>query len=113
MVLGFGGIASRALDAEGGKEGLFEYVRPVWMDRPRPEFGLDPARRRALQRKARLLDRLMMVRKWGEHVPAHPVMPVAGRVNGHGLRTLTALPNVYRRQTGPSRWCVIPWPCLI
>ena len=35
---GFGGYRESGYGREGGKEGLFEYVRPTWMDRPRPEF---------------------------------------------------------------------------
>ena len=52
---GFGGYRESGFGREGGKEGLFEYVRPKWMDRPRPEFKLDESK------------------KWGEHIPARPV----------------------------------------
>ncbi|MDL1945093.1 aldehyde dehydrogenase family protein [Chloroflexi bacterium CFX2] len=38
---GFGGYRESGYGREGGKEGLFEYVRPTWMDRPRPEFTVN------------------------------------------------------------------------
>jgi len=33
---GFGGYRESGFGRDGGKEGLFEYVRPSWEDRPRP-----------------------------------------------------------------------------
>ncbi|HRQ22989.1 MAG TPA: aldehyde dehydrogenase family protein, partial [Anaerolineales bacterium] len=58
---GFGGYRESGYGREGGREGLFEYLRPTWMDRPRP--GLDTASptRPAVDGK-----------KWGEHVPTLP-----------------------------------------
>ena len=53
---GFGGYRESGFGREGGKEGLFEYMRPKWMDRPRPEFKLDESK------------------KWGEHIPARPAL---------------------------------------
>nr|CAB3220920.1 aldehyde dehydrogenase family 16 member A1-like [Phallusia mammillata] len=34
---GFGGYRESGFGRDGGKEGLFEYVRPAWEERPRPE----------------------------------------------------------------------------
>ncbi len=34
---GFGGYRESGYGREGGKEGLMEYVRPIWQKRPRPE----------------------------------------------------------------------------
>ena len=34
---GFGGYKQSGYGRDGGKEGLFEYVRPSWEDRPRPQ----------------------------------------------------------------------------
>ena len=34
---GFGGYRESGFGREGGKEGLFEYLRPKWQDRPRPQ----------------------------------------------------------------------------
>jgi len=66
---GFGGYRESGFGREGGKEGLFEYVRPIWMERPRPDFT-PPAEDAKT--------------KWGEHVPARPVMPVlSGATNGN------------------------------
>ena len=33
---GFGGYGESGFGREGGKEGLYEYVRPAWQNRPRP-----------------------------------------------------------------------------
>ena len=35
---GFGGYRECGFGREGGQEGLFEYLRPKWMPRPRPDF---------------------------------------------------------------------------
>ncbi len=35
---GFGGYRESGFGREGGKEGLFEYVRPAWQKRPRPKL---------------------------------------------------------------------------
>ena len=34
---GFGGYRESGFGRDGGKEGLFEYVRPKWESRPRPK----------------------------------------------------------------------------
>ncbi|MDX2141478.1 MAG: aldehyde dehydrogenase family protein [Chloroflexota bacterium] len=49
---GFGGYRESGFGREGGKEGLYEYVRPAWQSRPRPTVGA--------------LD------KWGAAVPGRP-----------------------------------------
>ena len=33
---GFGGYRESGFGREGGREGLFEYVRPKWQERPKP-----------------------------------------------------------------------------
>ncbi|RJP50827.1 MAG: aldehyde dehydrogenase family protein [Anaerolineaceae bacterium] len=81
---GFGGYRESGYGREGGKEGLFEYVRPTWMDRPRP--GLDTASptRPALDGK-----------KWGEHTPTLPTPPTTARANGHDLPRVDRTPKMY------------------
>ncbi len=74
---GFGGYRESGFGREGGKEGLFEYVRPAWMDRPQPDFKLDESK------------------KWGEHVPARPAPPTIARANGHDLPRIDRTPKVY------------------
>ena len=74
---GFGGYRESGFGREGGKEGLFEYVRPKWMDRPRPEFKLDETK------------------KWGEHIPARPSMPTTARANGRDLPRIDRTPKIY------------------
>ncbi|MGC8856024.1 MAG: aldehyde dehydrogenase family protein [Anaerolineae bacterium] len=72
---GFGGYRESGYGREGGKEGLFEYLRPKWMERPRPEFSTDP--------------------KWGTHTPAHPTPLTIGRANGHSLPPIDRTPKMY------------------
>jgi aldehyde dehydrogenase (NAD+) len=74
---GFGGYRESGFGREGGREGLFEYVRPKWMDRPRPDFALDESK------------------KWGEHVPTLPSKPTAIRTNGHDLPRVDRTPKMY------------------
>ncbi|MBI5840319.1 MAG: aldehyde dehydrogenase family protein [Chloroflexi bacterium] len=74
---GFGGYRESGYGREGGREGLFEYLRPTWMDRPRPEFVLDEKK------------------KWGEHVPTLPSQPGVARANGHSLPLVDRTPKMY------------------
>ena len=74
---GFGGYRESGFGREGGREGLFEYIRPKWMDRPRPDLKLDESTR------------------WGEHIPARPVQPEAGRANGRTLPSVDRTPKMY------------------
>ena len=74
---GFGGYRESGFGREGGKEGLFEYVRPKWMDRPHPDFKLDETK------------------KWGEHIPARPSMPTTARANGRDLPHIDRTPKMY------------------
>jgi aldehyde dehydrogenase (NAD+) len=84
---GFGGYRESGFGREGGKEGLFEYVRPTWMDRPRP--GLDTAKRASTSPSAPLSAR------WGEHIPARPAPPTTGRANGRDLPRIDRTPKMY------------------
>jgi len=64
---GFGGYRESGFGREGGLEGLYEYLRPAWQPRPRPDFqppekGPDKA--------------------WGAHVPTRPVLPDPGAKDG-------------------------------
>ncbi|HEY4721825.1 MAG TPA: aldehyde dehydrogenase family protein, partial [Anaerolineae bacterium] len=76
---GFGGYRESGFGREGGREGLFEYIRPIWMERPRPDFGLDTATNTPTRPSAD-------GKKWGEHIPARPAMPTTERANGSDLR---------------------------
>ena len=72
---GFGGYRESGYGREGGREGLFEYLRPKWMERPRPEFSVDS--------------------KWGAHTPTLPTQPGAARANGHSLPLVDRTPKMY------------------
>jgi aldehyde dehydrogenase (NAD+) len=74
---GFGGYRESGFGREGGREGLFEYLRPRWMTRPRPGFILDEKK------------------KWGEHIPTLPTQPGPGRANGHHLPRVDRTPKMY------------------
>ncbi len=69
---GFGGYRESGFGREGGKEGLFEYLRPAWQERPRPDFH-PPAEGQPKP-------------AWGEHVPARPSMPDGTKANGRDGR---------------------------
>ena len=75
---GFGGYRESGYGREGGREGLFEYVKPVWQKRPEREV---PDEVRSM--------------KWGAHVPGRPLA-----LNGHarsngGLPTIDRTPKMY------------------
>lgn len=78
---GFGGYRESGFGREGGKEGLFEYLRPAWMDRPRPEFTPKEDDGKV----------------WGAHVPAHPVKPSRPGTNGKENPTIDRTPKMYIR----------------
>jgi aldehyde dehydrogenase (NAD+) len=89
---GFGGYRESGFGREGGQEGLYEYLRPKWMARPRPDFT-PPAEGKGS--------------KWGEHIPARPLMPASAapngkaetaapeRANGHLLPHVDRTPKMY------------------
>lgn len=72
---GFGGYRESGYGREGGKEGLFEYLRPKWMERPRPEFTMNE--------------------KWGSHTPTLPTQPGVARANGGSLPLVDRTPKMY------------------
>ncbi len=74
---GFGGYRESGFGREGGREGLFEYVRPKWMVRPRPELELDESK------------------KWGESIPPRPVQPEADRAIGRKMPVVDRTPKMY------------------
>jgi aldehyde dehydrogenase (NAD+) len=78
---GFGGYRESGYGREGGKEGLFEYLRPAWQDRPRPD--LDP-----LEAEAKKTT-------WGEHTPPHPSMPAGGKRGDGKAPGVDRTPKMY------------------
>ncbi len=92
---GFGGYRESGFGREGGREGLFEYIRPKWMERPRPNFTppADP-----------------IAAKWGEHIPARPAGLSAGRANGRALPPVDRTPKMYigGKQVRPDGAYTIP-----
>ena len=54
---GFGGYRESGFGREGGKEGLYEYLRPAWQERPRPNY--QPPEEG-------------VAKSWGSHTPARP-----------------------------------------
>ncbi len=75
---GFGGYRESGFGREGGKEGLFEYLRPAWEERPRPQWEPSSGG------------------KWGVAIPGRPLP-----VNGHGplangpLGTIDRTPKLF------------------
>jgi aldehyde dehydrogenase (NAD+) len=77
---GFGGYRESGFGREGGREGLFEYVRPKWMDRPQPDFVPPVGGKKS---------------PWGEYIPALPSRPETNRVNRRGLPQVDRTPKMY------------------
>jgi aldehyde dehydrogenase (NAD+) len=77
---GFGGYRESGFGREGGREGIYEYVRPAWMPRPRPDFAVPKDGGKS---------------SWGEHVPARPVMPGTKHANGKEHPALDRTPKMY------------------
>jgi aldehyde dehydrogenase (NAD+) len=78
---GFGGYRESGFGREGGREGLFEYLRPNWQDRPRPDFDASEAE---AERK-----------KWGAHTPPGPSLPVKTDGNGNPSKRVDRTPKMY------------------
>jgi aldehyde dehydrogenase (NAD+) len=78
---GFGGYRESGFGREGGREGLFEYLRPAWQARPRPVVHVDEA---SLGKS-----------RWGEYIPARPVWPARDGKNGTGMPEVDRTPKMY------------------
>jgi len=78
---GFGGYRESGFGREGGKEGLYEYLRPAWQERPRPDF--DPVQTSEAHSK------------WGLHIPSRPAFPIDGKGNGKKLPHIDRTPKMY------------------
>jgi len=78
---GFGGYRESGFGREGGQEGLFEYLRPAWQDRPRPDFETTETGAGKTT--------------WGAHTPTRPTLPSDGRVNGKELPHVDRTPKMY------------------
>ncbi len=76
---GFGGYRESGYGREGGKEGLFEYLRPAWQTRPRPDFE---------RPKADETD-------WGAHTPTIPTQPAGKKAGGKHVPTIDRTPKMY------------------
>ena len=78
---GFGGYRESGFGREGGREGLFEYLKPAWQKRAQltPPAAPDPA--------------------WGSHVPGHPG---GVRTNGQPLVDRTAKLFIGGKQARPD-----------
>jgi aldehyde dehydrogenase (NAD+) len=74
---GFGGYRESGFGREGGKEGLFEYLRPAWQERPRPDFEPEE------------------ISAWGAHIPARPIITTDGKHNGDGMPRVDRTPKMY------------------
>ncbi len=84
---GFGGYRESGFGREGGREGLFEYLRPKWMPRPRPDLtplGLDPTTNRPSGPLS-----------WSEHIPGRPARPEATRTDGRIPPRVDRTPKMY------------------
>lgn len=74
---GFGGYRESGYGREGGREGLYEYVRPAWQNRPQPQLPETPNA------------------KWGAHVPGMPAPLGAPAATNGTLPHLDRTPKLY------------------
>ena len=79
---GFGGYRESGYGREGGKEGLFAYLRPRWLKRARPQLGEPPA-------------------DWGAHTPPAPP-PLGGRQRARPELDRTAKLYINGKQARPD-----------
>ena len=77
---GFGGYRESGFGREGGREGLFEYLRPAWQARPRPQFDREVAAKDDA---------------WGAYVPARPIPPAGGKMDGIEMPPVDRTPKMY------------------
>jgi len=78
---GFGGYRESGFGREGGREGLFEYLRPTWQARPRPSFQ-PPVQEESTS-------------NWGDHVPERPLMPAKRSGNDGIYPSVDRTPKMY------------------
>lgn len=76
---GFGGYRESGFGREGGREGLYEYLRPKWEKRIRPT----------------LPDQKAKEAKWGAFTPRHPAPLGVQHVNGHTLPAIDRTAKLY------------------
>lgn len=77
---GFGGYRESGFGREGGREGLFEYLRPAWQARPRPDIDVNAARESASA--------------WGAYTPSLPTQPTGKASDKDPLR-VDRTPKMY------------------
>jgi len=77
---GFGGYRESGFGREGGKEGLYEYLRPAWQERPRPALPAQEGEGKST---------------WGAYIPAFPAMPGNGKANGKKAPRVDRTPKMY------------------
>jgi aldehyde dehydrogenase (NAD+) len=88
---GFGGYRESGYGREGGKEGLFEYLRVIRKDRPHPKFKPSDADE---DKPA-----------WGDHTPSQLTMPIEGWEDKKGIPRIYRTPKMYigGKQVLPDR----------
>jgi aldehyde dehydrogenase (NAD+) len=78
---GFGGYRESGFGREGGREGLFEYLRPAWQARPRPDFKRPNGSE--------------MEADWGVHTPARPTLPTGEKAGWDEDLDIDRTPKMY------------------
>jgi aldehyde dehydrogenase (NAD+) len=78
---GFGGYRESGFGREGGREGLFEYLRPAWQARPRPDFKRPNGGE--------------MEADWGVHTPARPTLPTGEKAGWDEDLDIDRTPKMY------------------
>jgi aldehyde dehydrogenase (NAD+) len=94
---GFGGYRESGFGREGGKEGLFEYVRPRWEERPRPGFTITDKERDA------------ELAAWARSIPGRPAAGIAPSPDGK-IPVIDRTPKLFigGKQVRPDGYYVRP-----
>nr|MBN1228228.1 aldehyde dehydrogenase family protein [Anaerolineae bacterium] len=77
---GFGGYRESGYGREGGKEGLFEYVRPRWQARPHPNLDDSSKSKDA---------------NWGKAIPGRPAPVSSKEVSDNAIPPIDRTPKLY------------------
>ncbi len=87
---GFGGYRESGFGRDGGKEGLYEYVRPAWKARPRPQLSAAAVTRGAEEGGGGWS---VAIPEFGKTVPARPTLPtMAGSSSSSSSSSSSAAP---------------------
>lgn len=103
---GFGGFRESGFGRDGGKEGLYEYAKPKWMERPRPKLAAAAVTRGAEEGGGGWS---VDIPDFGKSVPPRPTLPTMASSSsssesaaGNGPLSVLASPSRFHAIQGPD-----------